>query len=94
MSHSSRVCFTGALVVRARLLQHLVEYIGTPLGALGVLSFYCGDKICLEGLVFALRHLLLIVILGVALGGHLNGVLLLLPIALVLVENGLDGLLS
>ena len=46
-----------------------------PLGALGVLSFCCGDKIYLEGLVFALWHLLLIVILGVALGGHLDGVL-------------------
>jgi hypothetical protein len=41
----------GALVVRARLFQHLVEYIGTPLGASRIPLFCCGDKICLEGLV-------------------------------------------
>jgi hypothetical protein len=39
-----------ALVIRARPLQHLVEDIGTPLRALGVLAFCCGNKICVEGL--------------------------------------------
>jgi hypothetical protein len=84
----------GALMVRARFLKHLVENIGTPLRASGVPSFCCGDKIFFKGLIFALRHLLLFVFLGIALGGHLTGVLLLLPAILVLVEDGLDHLLS
>jgi hypothetical protein len=51
-----------------------------------------GDKIGLEGFVFPLRRLL-VVFPVVALGGCLGGVLAL-PIAVVLVENCLDSLLS
>jgi hypothetical protein len=80
-----------ALMVRDRLLQHLVEHTETPLGALGVMPLCCGDKICGEGLMLALPHLLL---LEVALGGRLRGILLLLPIAFILVEDDLDDLLS
>jgi hypothetical protein len=61
--------FDGALMVRARLLQHLVKNIWTPLGALGVSLFHSSDKIYSEGLVLALRRLLLLVFPGVALGG-------------------------
>jgi hypothetical protein len=52
-----------------------------------------GDKIGLEGFMFPLRCLLLVVFPVVALGGCLGGALAL-PIAVVLVENGLDSLLS
>jgi hypothetical protein len=61
-----------ALVIRARLLQHLVENIGTLLRALGVPSLCCGDQICVESLVMALRQLLFLVFLRVALGGALG----------------------
>jgi hypothetical protein len=44
--------------------------------------------------VLALRRLLLFVLPGIAFGSCLGGVLLSLPTALVLVENGLDGHLS
>jgi hypothetical protein len=89
--------FNRALVVRAqvrtRLFEHLVEHVGTSEGASGVSVARSGDKIGLEGFVLPLWRLILLVLLGVALGGHLGGVLLLLAIAFVLGENGLDGLL-
>jgi hypothetical protein len=44
--------------------------------------------------MLALWCFLLVVFLGVLLGGYLGGILLPLPIGLVLVEDGLDGLLS
>jgi hypothetical protein len=74
----------GALVVRERLLQHFFNYVGTPLGASGVPMFRCGDKICLEGLVFVLRRLLLSVLLGVALGGRLGASSFRFPLPLSL----------
>jgi hypothetical protein len=80
----------GALMVRVGILQHLVKNIGTPLGVLdGALVVRPS-----EGLVLALWRFLLLVFLGVALGGRLGGILLSLPVALVLVEDGLDSLLS
>jgi hypothetical protein len=60
----------------------------------GVAFLGCGDKLDGEGLRWALLYLLLLLtLLRVALGGRLGGALLLLPIALVLVEEGFDLLL-
>jgi hypothetical protein len=81
-------------MVRAGFPRHLVEHTGTPLGASGVTPLSCGDKISGEGLMLALLRLLLVVLLGVALGGCLGSILLSLPVAFVLVKDGLDGLLS
>jgi hypothetical protein len=80
-------------MVRAGFPRHLVEHTGTPLGASGVTPLSCGDKISGEGLMLALLRLL-VVLLGVALGGCLGSILLSLPVAFVLVKDGLDGLLS
>lgn len=83
----------GALEVGERLFEHLVKHVGTPKGALGLSVVHSGDKIGLEGFVLPLWRLILLILLGVALDGHLGGILLSLPIAFVLGENGLDGLL-
>jgi hypothetical protein len=80
-------------MVRAGFPRHLVEHTGTPLGASAVTPLSCGDKISGEGLMLALLRLL-VVLLGVALGGCLGSILLSLPVAFVLVKDGLDGLLS
>ena len=65
-----------------------------PLGGSRVTLFCYGDKIRGEGLALALLHLLLLTLPGVALGGRLGGILLSLPVALVLMEDGLDSLLT
>jgi hypothetical protein len=67
--------------------------LGPPWGLGGSVVRH-SDKVYSEGLMLALWRFLLVVFLGVVLGGCLGGVLLPLPIALVLVEDGLDGLLS
>jgi hypothetical protein len=61
-----------------------------PLGGSRVSFLYYGDKIHGEGLVLALLLLLFLALLGVALGGRFGGMLL----SLILVEDGLDGLLT
>jgi hypothetical protein len=53
-----------------------------PVGASGVSFVYSDDKIHLEGFVLALRRLIFLVLLGVALGDRLGGVLLPLPLSL------------
>jgi hypothetical protein len=77
-------------MVRARLLQHLVEDPRPPLGASGVALLCCGDELGGEGLGWALLRLLFLALLGVVLGGRLRGDLLSLPVPLVLVEDGLN----
>jgi hypothetical protein len=53
-----------------------------------------GDKICVSGVVFRLRHLLAL-LLHDALGGRLGGIFLLASLRLlVLSEDGLDRLLT
>jgi hypothetical protein len=54
----------------------------------------CGDKVCVGGVVFRLR-LLLALLLGAALSGRLRDVFRLAPLRLlVLLEDGLDRLLT
>jgi hypothetical protein len=82
--------FNEAHMVRAGFLQHLVEDAWPSLGGSGIALFSCCDKFNGEGLAWALLCLLLLALLGVALGVRLGGILLSLPIALILVEQGLD----
>jgi hypothetical protein len=84
----------GALVIGARLLEHLVEQVG-PSGKLPrVPVLDSGDKICIGGVAFRLR-LLLGLLLRVALGGRLGDVFLLASLRLcVLPGDGFDRLLT
>jgi hypothetical protein len=84
----------GTLVVGARLLEHLVEQVG-PSGSLPKVPVLGGsDKICVSGVMFRL-WLLLAFLLRVALGGRLGDVFLLASLRLlVLLEDGLDCLLT
>jgi hypothetical protein len=84
----------GALVIGARLLEHLVEQVG-PSGRLPRVPVLGGsDKICVGGIALCLR-LLLGRLLRAALGGRLGGVFLLASLRLlVLPEDGLDRLLT
>jgi hypothetical protein len=66
----------------------------TPLGGLGDALLRFSDELDGEGLRRALLCLLLLALLQVALGGHLRGTLLSLLVPLVLMEDGLDRLLS
>jgi hypothetical protein len=56
----------GSLVVGARLLEHLVEEVGTSRGFSRVLVLGGGDKVRVDGVAFRLR-LLLALLLGAAL---------------------------
>jgi hypothetical protein len=56
----------GPLVIGARLLEHLVEEVGTFGGFPRVLVLGGGDKVCVGGVAFRLR-LLLAFLLGAAL---------------------------
>jgi hypothetical protein len=84
----------GALVIGARLFEHLVEQVG-PSGRLPrVPVLDSGDKICVGGVALCLR-LLLGLLLRAALGGLLGDVFLLASLRLlVLLEDGLDHLLT
>jgi hypothetical protein len=84
----------GALVIGARLLEHLVEKVG-PSGRLSrVLVLGGSDKICVDGVALCLR-LLLGLLLRAALGRCLGDVFLLASLKLlVLPEDGLDHLLT
>jgi hypothetical protein len=53
----------------------------------------CGDELSGEGLRRTLPCLLLLTLLREAWGGHLEGVLLPLPVTLVFVEEGFDRIL-
>jgi hypothetical protein len=64
------------------------------LRGLGTAFLGSGKKLGGEGLVWTLLCLLLLALLWVALAGRLRGALLPLPIALVLVEEGLNCLMT
>jgi hypothetical protein len=83
-----------ALVIGARLLEHLVEQVG-PSGRLPrVPVIDSGDKICVSGVALRLR-LLLGLLIRDALGGRLRDVFLLASLRLlVLLEDGFDRLLT
>jgi hypothetical protein len=84
----------GTLVVRALLLEHLVEQVGPSGRLLRVLVLGGSDKICVGGVAFRLR-LLLGLLLRAVLGGRLGDVFLLASLRLlVLPEDGLDPLLT
>jgi hypothetical protein len=84
----------GALVIGARLLEHLVEQVG-PSGRLPRVPVLGGsDKICVGGIVFRLR-LLFRLLLRATLGGRLGDVFLLVSLRLlVLPKDGFDRLLT
>jgi hypothetical protein len=84
----------GALVIGARLLEHLVKQVG-PSGRLPRVHVLGGsDKICVGGVALCLQ-LLLGLLLRAALGGRLGDVFLLASLRLlVLPEDGLDRLLT
>jgi hypothetical protein len=63
----------GPLMIGARLLEHLVEEIGTSRRFSRVLVLSGGDKVCVGGVAFRLR-LLLVLLLGAALSGCLGNV--------------------
>jgi hypothetical protein len=72
----------GALVIGARLLEHLVEQVG-PSGRLPRVPVLGGsDKICVGGVALCLR-LLLGLLLRAALGGRLGDVFLLASLRLL-----------
>jgi hypothetical protein len=84
----------GALVIGARLLEHLVEQVG-PSGRLPRVPVLGGsDKICVGGVAFRLR-LLFRLLLRATLGRRLGDVFLLASLRLlVLLEDGFDCLLT
>jgi hypothetical protein len=84
----------GALMIGARLLEHLVEQVGPSGRLLEVPMLGGGDKICVGGVAFRLR-LLLALLLCAALSRRLGDVFLRVPLRLlVLPEDGLDRLLT
>jgi hypothetical protein len=84
----------GPLMIGARLLEHLVEEIGTSGRFLMVLVLSGGDKVRVGGVAFLLR-LLLAFLLGATLSGHLGDIFQLAALGLlVLMEDGLNRLLA
>jgi hypothetical protein len=84
----------GTLMIGARLLEHLVEQVGTSERFLRVLVLSGGDKVCVDGVAFRLR-LLLALLPRASLSGRFGGVIRLAPLRLlVLPEDGLDHLLA
>jgi hypothetical protein len=84
----------GPLMLGARLLEHLVEEIGTSGRFPRVLVLSGGDKVRVGGVTFCLR-LLLAFFLGAPLSGRLGDVFRLAPLGLlVLPEDGLNRLLT
>jgi hypothetical protein len=81
-------------MVRAGFPQHLIEHVWSPLEGSGVTFLRCGDKIRSEGLILALLCLPFLAFLGVVLGGRLRDILLSLLVAIFLMEDGLDSLLT
>jgi hypothetical protein len=89
-----KVVLDGPLMIGARLLEHLVEEIGTSGRFPRVLVLSGGDKVRVGGVAFRLR-LLLALLLGAALSGRLGDVFRLSALGLlVLPEDGLNRLLS
>jgi hypothetical protein len=72
----------GALMIGARLLEDLVEQVGASGRLPRVHVLGGGDKVCVGGVAFRLR-LLLALLLGVSLSGHLRDVFLLAPLRLL-----------
>jgi hypothetical protein len=62
--------FDGSLMIRAGFPQHLVENARSTLGARGLRFSAAATRYCGEGLALSLLCLLLLSLLGVALGGH------------------------
>jgi hypothetical protein len=84
----------GPLMIGARLLEHLVEEIGISRRFPRVLVLSDGDKVCVGGVAFRLR-LLLVLLLGVAPSGRFGDVFRLAALGLlVLPEDGLNRLLA
>src|SRR5688572_18148454 len=84
----------GPLMIGARLLEHLVEEIGTSGRFPRVLVLSGGDKVRVGGVAFRLR-LLLAFLLGAALSGCLGDIFRLAALGLlVLPEDGLNRLLA
>jgi hypothetical protein len=80
----------GPLMIGARLLEHLVEEIGTSGRFPRVLVLSGGDKVRVGGVAFRLRLLL-----GATLSGRLGDVFRLAALGLlVLPEDGLNRLLA
>jgi hypothetical protein len=63
----------GTLMIGARLLEHLVEQVGTSRRLPRVPVLSGGDKVCVGGVAFRLR-LLLALLLGATLSGRLEDV--------------------
>jgi hypothetical protein len=81
-------------MIGARLLEHLVEEIGTPERFPRVLVLSGGDKVRVGGVAFRLR-LLLAFLLGAALSGRIGDIFRLAALGLlVLPEDGLNRLLT
>jgi hypothetical protein len=84
----------GPLMIGARLLEHLVEEIGTSGRFLRVLVLGGGDKVRIGGVSFRLR-LLLAFLLGAALSGRLGDIFRWAALGLlILPEDGLNRLLA
>src|SRR5688572_20827199 len=84
----------GPLVIRARLLEHLVEEVGTSGGFPRVLVLGGGDKVRVRGVAFRLR-LLLAFLLGAALSRRLGSIFRWAALGLlVLSEDSLDRFLA
>jgi hypothetical protein len=83
-----------SLMIGARLLEHLVEQVGTSGRLPRVPVLGGGDKVCVGGVAFRLRRLLAL-LPRAALSGRLGDVFRLAPLRLlVLQEDGLDRLLT
>jgi hypothetical protein len=81
-------------MIGARLLEHLIEEIGTSGRFPRVLVLSGGDKVRIGGVAFRLR-LLLAFLLGAALSGRLGDIFRLAALGLlVLPEDGLNCLLA
>jgi hypothetical protein len=84
----------GTPVIGARLLEHLVERVGSSGRLPRVPVLGSSDKIRVKGVTFCLR-LLLGLLLRATLGGRLGGVFLLPSLRLlVLLLDGFDRLLT
>jgi hypothetical protein len=84
----------GSLMIGARLLEHLVEQVGASGRFPRVLVLSGDDKVRVGGVAFRLR-LLLVLLLGAALSGHLGDVFWLAALGLLVhLEDGLNRLLA
>jgi hypothetical protein len=84
----------GPVMIGARLLEHLIEEIGTSRRFPRVHVLSGGDKVRVGGVAFRLR-LLLAFLLGAALSGRLRDIFRLAALGLlVLLEDGLNRLLA